>query len=316
MKKYLLLAFTGLIFLQMMCFGASMIDNIESYLYGFTYQNQDETTRLNRIEKTVYGASTNKTNAQKIAKLKTDMASDLIGQEIPPVKDTFMEEEEKLAVDEKIAPGSNIDYPVINAMEKKVFNQEYKTNDVNGRLAKLEQKTFGKTFNDDLNTRVDRLRSKIDISSSVASKSPDYFDDNPLTLSDKSGMPSSMTFGDPDDYDDIYGRTGSSYPKIGGAAPVGGGYSSKNTSLNALEKALFKQTYPSDPTQNRLARLESSMFGTTFDSDPQDIRMNRISSAFNAQKSSKKYDSNKFTQNMATAFQIGTLILMVLACIL
>ncbi len=314
MKKYLLLIFTAFIFIQQICFSASMIDNVEKFLYGFTYQNQDETSRLNRIEQTVYGAPTKQTNAQKIARLKKDMASDLIGQEIPPVKDTFMEDDDKLAVDEKIAPGSNIDYPVINAMEKTIFNQEFKTNDVNGRLAKLEQKTFGKTFNDDLNTRVDRLRSKIDINSSIASKTPDFFNDDELTLSDNSGM-SSMSFPDPDEFD-FYDNRRNTSPKIGGAAPVAGGYSSRNTSLNAVEKALFKQTYPSDPTQNRLARLESSMFGTTFDSDPQDIRMNRISSAFNAQKSSKKYDSNKFTQNMATAVQIGTLILMVLACIL
>lgn len=312
MKKYLLLVFTAFIFIHQICFSASMIDNVEKFLYGFTYQNQDETSRLNRIEQTVYGSTTKQTNAQKLARLKKDMASDLIGQEIPPVKDTFMEEDDKLAVEEKIAPGSNIDYPVINAMEKQVFNQEFKTNDVNGRLAKLEQKTFGKTFNDDLNTRVDRLRSKIDINSSIASKTPDYFDDE-ITLSDNSDM-SSMSFPDPDEYD-FYNSRKNIAPKIGGAAPVTERYSG-NASLNAVEKALFKQTYPSDPTQNRLARLESSMFGTTFDSDPQDIRMNRISSAFNAQKSSKKYDSNKFTQNMATAFQIGTLILMVLACIL
>ena len=35
-----------------------------------------------------------------------------------------------------------------------------------------------------------------------------------------------------------------------------------------------------------------------------------------AEKSAGKYDSNKFSQNLATAMQIGTIILMVLACIL
>lgn len=67
---------------------------------------------------------------------------------------------------------------------------------------------------------------------------------------------------------------------------------------------------------NRLSRLESTMFGTTFNSNSEQERLDRISSAYKAQKTASKYDSNKFSQNMATAVQIGTLILMVLACIL
>ena len=55
---------------------------------------------------------------------------------------------------------------------------------------------------------------------------------------------------------------------------------------------------------------------TSFSGDNESERIARISSAIQAQKSAKRYDSNKFGQNMATAVQIGTLILMVLACIL
>ena len=58
------------------------------------------------------------------------------------------------------------------------------------------------------------------------------------------------------------------------------------------------------------------MFGTNFASDDNETRINRISSAYKAQKSADKYDTNKFSQNITTAVQIGTLLLMVLACIL
>ena len=67
---------------------------------------------------------------------------------------------------------------------------------------------------------------------------------------------------------------------------------------------------------NRLSRLESTMFGTTFATDSENDRLRRISSAYKATKSASKYDSNKFSQNMATAMQIGTLLLMILACVL
>ena len=33
-------------------------------------------------------------------------------------------------------------------------------------------------------------------------------------------------------------------------------------------------------------------------------------------ETASKYDSNKFSQNMATAMQIGTILLMILACVL
>lgn len=78
----------------------------------------------------------------------------------------------------------------------------------------------------------------------------------------------------------------------------------------------MKQNYSNDTMENRLARVESYMFGTVFSSDDTQTRIDRISSAYNAQKSSGKYDSNKFAQNMTTGVQIGMLILMVLACIL
>ena len=86
--------------------------------------------------------------------------------------------------------------------------------------------------------------------------------------------------------------------------------------LSAMENAVLNRSYPNDSTDTRLSRLESQMFGTIFDSDEQEERLNRLSSAYKAQKTATRYDSNRFSQNMATAMQIGTILLMVLACIL
>ena len=92
--------------------------------------------------------------------------------------------------------------------------------------------------------------------------------------------------------------------------------SSKNYSLTSIEKGILNQTFKNDSEENRIARLESAMFGTNFSEENLETRKNRLSSAYNAQKTAGKYDSNKFAQNMATAMQIGTIILMMLACIL
>src|SRR5574344_268164 len=311
MKRQILIILFTIILLIPIAAKAAMIDNIENSLYGFTYNSQDETTRLNRIEETVYGKKSNKTNAQKIAKLKKDLSADLIGQEIPPKEDTFMEDSdyEKTVVDNNIPQGSNIDYPIINEMEKKVFNKEFKTNDVNGRLAKLEQKAFGKTYNDDLNTRVERLQSKLlPQANSIAQSDDNYYDDDDFSANTAQNFPKNYTlpqYGNPDDFDyDSFNSRNYQSPNQYGKSS-----STRTVNLTAVENAMFKQSYTSDPIENRLARIEAGMFGTTFDNDSQTERLERIGSAFKAQKSAKKYDSNKFSQNMTTAIQIGTIIL-------
>jgi len=95
-----------------------------------------------------------------IDKLKKDLAVDVIGQQIKPKKDTFEDEQDSQA--EKIPKAdSNVNYPVINELEKRVFNKDYKTIEVTQRLTNLEQNVFKKTYNDDLNARVDRLKTAV-----------------------------------------------------------------------------------------------------------------------------------------------------------
>ncbi|MDD3436785.1 MAG: hypothetical protein PHC64_06520, partial [Candidatus Gastranaerophilales bacterium] len=86
--------------------------------------------------------------------------------------------------------------------------------------------------------------------------------------------------------------------------------------LASLEKSILKKSFPDDTTSNRLTRLELSVFSSTFAEDDPQTRIDRLASARQAQKSSKKYDNNKFSQHMATAMQIGAFLLMVLAAVL
>ncbi len=309
MKKFILIL--GLLITISPCFGAtqysSILDNIENSLYGFTYTTSDDSDRLSRIEESVYGQSKpNKPIADRISNLKKDMAADLIGHEITPKEDTFMEEqdsykEETLAQDKRPPAGANVDYPSINELEKQIFNQEFKNKDLNSRLASLEQKSLGKTYdNEPFSARVERLQAKIKpksfMNNSLAQSSNNYYNEEAIPLDKNYSLDE---YQPPEfDYD---------------------AYNSKNakpTNLANVEKALFKRTFANENMNNRLSRLESAIFGTTFATDSDTDRLRRISSAYKATKSANKYDSNKFTQNMATAMQIGTLLLMILACVL
>ncbi len=310
MKKFIII-FTVLM-LASPCTPASqygtILDNLENSLYGFTYTTSDDASRLSRIEESVYGQSrANKPINERISSLKKDMSADLIGQEISPKEDTFAEDEykynDKLAQEKLPPPGANVDYPSVNALEKQVFNQEFKTQDLNSRLANLEKKTLGKTFETDaFSSRVERLQAKIQpeelMENKLANASDDFYEDTTIPL-DKTYK---LDEYQPQGFDyDTYNKHDNKPEKI---------------NLASVEKSIFKHSFNNENMNNRLARLESTMFGTTFDTDTQEDRLRRISSAYKAQKTANKYDSNKFSQNMATAMQIGTILLMILACVL
>lgn len=296
------------------------LDKIENSLYGFTYSNDNETSRLNRIETSVYGKTSTAQNQNRIAKLKKDLSADLMGQEIEPKEDTFMEDEDSWVFAKEPAESSKIDYPVINELEQQVFKKEFKDQNIKTRLTNLENKTFGKNYaNDDLATRVDRLKAELKpknfADNQIAKQENDFYDGDIDKLTDNYHLDQ---YGTPFDYD-AYNRQ-HNFNDYSDFDDINEGPSvfkpAKNMNISSIEKTLFKTKYENEPMDNRLSRVESSLFGTVFSGDNETERLTRISSAINAQKSARKYDSNKFGQNMATAFQIGTLILMVLACIL
>lgn len=326
-----LVKLTLVLFLSLFCslsFAAStnsqLFDKIEKSLYGYTYSNESEQTRLNRIEETVYGASSTGQFQTRIAKLKKDLSADLIGQEIEPKENTFADDEETWVFAKEPAEASKMDYPVIDELEREVFKKENKGQNIKTRLSNLETKTFGKTYeNDDLFTRTERLKAKVKpnnfMSNILAKQENDFYSGDvgkfPQNYHlDSYNSPSfdydvynqnsqKMSYPNYSDYDDMMNYQSYSKP-------------AKPLNISTIEKTLYKKKYENESMSERLSRIESSVFGTTFASDSDSERIARISSAIQAQKSARRYDSNKFSQNMATAFQIGTLILMVLACIL
>lgn len=314
-KKLILIIFIMFLGLRGEVFAQSqfspVITKMENSLFGIEYSSQNDDTRLNRIEERVYGAKSSKTISQRIAKLKDDLAADLMGQEIKPTKDTFTDESDNIKEDIPKEDNS-VNYPIVNMLEDKVFNKEYKNMGINQRLANLEQKTFNKVYSDDLNSRVERLKMSISPQNIIAqddyetsTELPEYFEDELPSL--KSYTPSAAAPLSYSDYD--YNSQNSVLDNYKSSADIG-------IPLSAIEKSLFKKVYADDTPNSRLSRLETRIFNSTFSEDDPQTRVERISSAHRAKKSSKKYDNNKFTQNMSAAMQIGAVLLMILAAVL
>ena len=263
------------------------ISKIENSIYGFDYSNDSAQNRITRLEKTIYGKSSSGDINKRLKRISTDISADVIGLEIPPVKDTFLEEE-KLAEE-----NSNVSYPVVDEIEKKLFNKTYPNRDFHTRIVTIERKLFGKIYDvDDYSTRMDRIKSKV--MPDKLAKNEDYgdgryYDDNMINSLDLSGTKRnrfSMPFGQRN-----YLRPYSNY-----------GNMDEQTDDNNLN--------------DELTQMEYDMFGTEFSNESTESRIKRLNSVNKAKKSAKKYDSQKFAQRMSAAMEIGAMILMVLAMIL
>lgn len=271
----------------------SIITKIENDIYGFDYSNDSSQNRVSRLEKSVYGKTSTGDINKRIKRLSADISADVIGLEIEPTEDTFKENEETVA-------DNSVNYPIVDEIEQKIFNQTYKQRDFHSRIVAIERKIFGKIYDvDDYSTRMDRIKAKV-MPDTIAKSGFDndytnqsYYDNDALTTNDLSALGRnrfSMPFGQKN-----YSRPYANYGDMTGGAA----------------------TLPANPNLNdELAQLEYETFGTEFSNEDTATRIKRLNSVSKAKKSASKYDSNKFSQRMSTAMEIGAMILMILAMVL
>ena len=262
------------------------ISKIENDIFGFEYSKDDIKKRVERLEKNIYGKTSSGDLLQRLKKLASDVNADLIGLEIEPVEDTFAEKE--------TIADNTVDYPIVNEIEKKLFNKTYKERDFHTRIVTIERKLFGKIYDvEDYSTRMDRIKSKVMPETIVQSQQNDIYgrDEYTLTQSDLSGLNSSR-------YSGMFGQKNYTRP-----------YANYGNYGNAITQ--------SPPNMNEeLAQLEYDTFGTEFTNEDTKTRIKRLNSVNKAKKSAPKYDSQKFQQRMSTAMEIGAMILMILAMVL
>ena len=311
------------------CFAVSQfspsLTRMEKSLFGIDYSTQDDNARLKRIEEVVYGAPSTSVSSvpQRVDKLTKDLAADLIGQEINPKKDTFAEDEDgyKEAIPKA---DSSVNYPVVDGLERKVFSKDFKTTDINQRLASLEKNVFKKTYNDDLNSRVDRLKMAIQPEKVAPRDEYDYDGDSAESAdaSDDSNIykPSDILSDNAPSQNWLSPKMKNQFaPNYNAQNSVLDEYqddSDIDVPLAALERSVLKKSFPNDTVSNRLTRLELKVFSSSFADDDAQTRLDRVASAHQAQRTSKKYDGNKFAQHSAAAMQVGAILLMILAAII
>ena len=191
--------------------------------------------------------------------------------------------ENKIAV-QQLKEDSTVEYQMVDKLEEEVFKTTYKNENIYKRLERLETKIFNQTSNDSLNNRVDKLATVINPKKQIKRQEENIANDL------------------------------NNYYRNNGLEPVSN--DSVPFQLATLEQNILKNDYMNDNISTRLSRLEKEMFSRTFPNDNDVVRLQRIMVAYDAKQDSYKYENNRKMQNMATASQIGGILLMILAMIL
>lgn len=131
------------------------ISNIENSLYGRTFEMQNISTRLSRIEKTLF--TTTYPSANNL-------------QRIDNIISNF----------NQINKYPNISRNILSRMENKVFSQTFQQNTPERRVERLEQQVFGAVQSGDVQTRYENLLTAVKDYSNINQNSTDSY--NPANI--------------------------------------------------------------------------------------------------------------------------------------
>lgn len=259
----------------------SALNDIEQNLFGYNYQNEADTARIERIESYIYGNTRTGDSTTRINKIRND-----IGLMSSAEKAEQKELMQKNRIEKELISAkedSTVEYPMVDRIEEQLFNTTYKNENIYSRLNRLEEKVFNKISTEPLNNRVDNLAALIVPEKSIPQE-PTYtqedlnnlYSNNLQTITDEN-----MPF-----------------------------------QLAVLEQSLLNKAYDNDNIANRLNRLEQKIFNRNFPNDNDISRLQRVLVAYEAKKDSYKYENNKKMQKMATMSQLGGFLLMLLAILI
>lgn len=295
----------------------AQIDRIEKSYFGYDYPNEGNLTRLERLEKAVYGSVSTMNQTQRVQRLYRDLQTGTT----PPQTANVAQAQTADAQEELPPAEKDVKYPVVDKIEQKVLKKTYVNEDIYLRLSRLEKQVFKKESNTklSLSERVDNLRMSVLGNSALKDDSIalDGYDPR-SSFQNESGADEDSDFSDSryNYYTPQNTRNRIASPSMG-AAGLSRSSSSDPQSydVEGLESSVLGKKFSGEPIDNRLARLENSVFQKTFN-DNEDARVQRLLAATTAQKTAGQYDNNKMMQRLNTGMQIGGVILMILAMIL
>ncbi|HEY9776537.1 MAG TPA: hypothetical protein V6C81_22435 [Planktothrix sp.] len=255
---------------------------IEKAVLGTAYPGQPLGTRLSRMEMKAFGAVSKNPDLSARTDALEQYAENTLHQSFPEMNadnwpDTTSGDSEQSSAGSQTQVADSApqtDYPRIDALEHDILGKTYLGQPLEGRLARLELKAFGKpSDSDDLGTRTDALESyAVNTLHKGVVRDAAFGGGNP-----EGGSAAATTNADPGG-----SSGGTDYPRV-----------------DALEKAILGQTYLTEPLGERLSRMETTAFGKPSGSDDLGDRTDAL------QKYADKKLHKKVLPDNATADSAG-----------
>ncbi len=278
----------------------NQLTQLENKILKSTYTFDPIEKRLDRIELEVFGdTNSDFSYDERLSKL---IATTGFNYSNPKLSDNLTKQYNQTQSGQNYeTEDSSVSYPMVDTLEKEVFNRSFTNDDIYNRLTRLEKEVYKKTSeNLSLSDRIDTLKG------SILNQNPVYsYNDNDDEI---------YYSNDSDDMR-IPGYYGKQAPLPYKGQQVGNG-SSIDPYLAQLENQILRSNYSNESSDMRLSRLENKLFKKSFSSDDENERLDRLMAVSQAKNNSSVFDNNKLMRGLSAGVQIGGIILMILAMIL
>ncbi len=258
------------------------LSSIENKLFEHDYPKEDDKTRLDRIEKFVFGTTSSDPVRQRLDSLLKVMPLSDEGQNPNQTKaDTTLNAEKPSPAnlpsskpttdtDSSTAPFDYSHYPRVTGLEQQLLGRSYADQNLTERLNRLDDKCFGKpSDNPDLGQRVENLEA-------YAQRHDIYGEYNPANNStghkSRLGLPDTET---------------KSFQPVGGQQNIEG-------MVSIMENKVFGHSHPHRSLPKRLTKLEKRVYHYNSGENNQPI-LTRVSRLWSTLKSSA--DRTVWTKN-------------------
>lgn len=128
----------------------SELQGIETEMWGFSHDNENDIERIERIEKQIFGITNPKlTPEERIKKITNSLGLETRQEAASPLSDLYAAEQ----------AGEGVEYPQVDRMESLILGSVYKSDNIYKRLERLEKKAFGAKQEGELSQRTEALKN-------------------------------------------------------------------------------------------------------------------------------------------------------------
>ncbi|MEB3286626.1 MAG: hypothetical protein VKJ04_03895 [Vampirovibrionales bacterium] len=154
---------------------SSRLARLETQIFSGEYHTDSMEDRLKRLEKSVFGTTQSGETSGRLKKLEKTLRP--YEADEPEVNNSPVQAAQSVNNREESAPEQpdGTDYPTVTAIERIVFARDFIRDALTNRLSRLEQKVYGRVYNDlALVDRVDNLLERYPQASLGIGKDDDY----------------------------------------------------------------------------------------------------------------------------------------------